>query len=152
MRPNYLYSYKQRLQLFTDEDLSGDSWLLQRMANHWYHCQTNPNWWVLLTFIASAIDVAPASIIPMPDKSKLVRVFLTLIASEIDLSPASLIPLPDKSKLVRISLALIASAIDVAPASITPYLEKPKWVRVLIASAMDIAPASPILLPDKKPN
>ena len=54
----------------------------------------------------------------MPAKFKLVRVLLTLIASVIDVALASLISLLDKCKLVRVLLTLIASAINVAPASL----------------------------------
>ena len=51
------------------------------------------------------------SLIPLPAKFKLVRVLLTLIASAIDVALASLILLLDKWKLVRVLLTLIASAI-----------------------------------------
>ena len=60
---------------------------------------------------ASAIHVAPASLIPLLDKFKLVGVFLTLIASSIHVVPAWLISLKYKSKLFSVLLTLIASAI-----------------------------------------
>ena len=69
-----------------------------------------------MTLIASAIDVAPASLIPLPDKFKFARVLLTLIASAIDVAPASQIPLPGKFKMVTVSLTLITSKrITVSP-------------------------------------
>ena len=52
-------------------------------------------------------------------KFKLVSVLLTLIASAIDVGPASLIPLLDQSKKVSILLTLIASTMDRAPASLS---------------------------------
>ena len=57
---------------------------------------------VLLTLMASAIDVAPVSLIPLLNKFKLVNVLLTLIASAIDVAPASLRRLTDKFKLMKL--------------------------------------------------
>ena len=57
-------------------------------------------------------------LLPSPNKSKLVSVLLTLIASAIDVAPASPIPLPNKNTLVSVLLTLIASATDIAPASL----------------------------------
>ena len=51
---------------------------------------------VLLTLIASAIDVAPALPISSGDKFKSVKVLLTLIASAFDVVPAALKPLREK--------------------------------------------------------
>ena len=52
--------------------------------------------------MASAIDVAPALLIPLLHKFKLVSVLLNLITSAIDVAPASLIPLSDKSRLISV--------------------------------------------------
>ena len=70
------------------------------------------------------------------DKFKLVSVLLTLIASAIDVAPASLIRLWDKIKLVDVLLTLIALAIYVAPASLIWLSYKFKLVSVVLKSCL----------------
>ena len=56
-------------------------------------------------------------------KFKLVSVLLTLIASAIDVALASLMPLSDQSKLVSVLFTLMASVIEVIEVNLIEVIE-----------------------------